>query len=173
MSGGWIAALGRATRALNRVFLLLAGVLAVAICAMIFYDVLMRNAFDAPTIWALDVSRFLLVYLFFLALGPALETGGHVSVDILEQWVSPAAWRRLRIAAAAMTVVFGCILIWQLTRATVDVFVRNELFPTAVPLRVKYVYWIGPVGALEFILTAIVQFGAAWNAPAPRRQESA
>lgn len=172
-SGGWTVALGRFTHALNRVFLLLAGLLAVAICAMIFYDVLMRNAFDAPTIWALDVSRFLLVYLFFLALAPALETGGHVSVDVLEQWVSPQAWRRLRIAAVTLTVVFGCILLWQLTRATVDVFASNEMFPTAVPLRVKYVYWIGPVGTLEFVLTAIVQFATAWNAPSPERQGSA
>lgn len=173
MSGGWAVALGRMTHALNRLFILLAGLLAVAICAIIFYDVLMRNAFDAPTIWALDVSRFLLVYLFFLALAPALETGGHVSVDILEQWVSPQAWRRLRIAAMALTVVFGCILLWQLTRATVDVFVRDEMFPTAVPLRVKYVYWIGPVGALQFVLTAIVQFGTAWNASSPKQQGSA
>jgi len=173
MSGGWTAALGRFTHALNRVFILLAGLLAVAICAMIFYDVLMRNALNAPTIWALDASRFLLVYLFFLALAPALETGGHVSVDVLEQWVSAQAWRRLRIAAAALTIVFGCILLWQLTRATVDVFVRDELFPTAVPLRVKYVYWIGPVGTLEFVLTAIVQFGTAWNAPSTEPQGSA
>ena len=165
MLGGWIARLERVTGTLNRVFILLAGLLAVVICAIIFYDVLMRNAFDAPTIWALDLSRFLLVYLFFLALAPALQTGGHVSVDILQQWVSPRAWRRLRIAAVALTIVFGCILLWQLTRATLDVFESNELFPTAIPLRVKYVYWIGPVGTLEFILTAIVQFGAAWNAP--------
>ena len=169
MAGGWMVWLGRVTRALNRVFMLLAGALAVAICAIIFYDVLMRNAFNAPTIWALDVSRFLLVYLFFLALAPALQTGGHVSVDILEQWVSPQAWRRLRIAAMTLTVVFGCILLWQLTRSTVDVFVRDELFPTAIQLRVKYVYWIGPVGTLEFVLTAIVQLGSAWNASAPRR----
>ncbi|OGA48324.1 MAG: hypothetical protein A3G25_19005 [Betaproteobacteria bacterium RIFCSPLOWO2_12_FULL_63_13] len=165
MLGGWIAGLERVTGTLNRVFILLAGLLAVVICAIIFYDVLMRNAFDAPTIWALDLSRFLLVYLFFLALAPALQTGGHVSVDVLQQWVSPRTWRRLRIAAVALTIVFGCILLWQLTRATLDVFESNELFPTAIPLRVKYVYWIGPVGTLEFILTAIVQFGAAWNAP--------
>ena len=68
-----------------------------------------------------------------------------------------------------LTVVFGCILLWQLTRSTVDVFVRDELFPTAIQLRVKYVYWIGPVGTLEFVLTAIVQLGSAWNASAPRR----
>jgi len=172
MVRGCIATLGRVTGTLNRVFILLAGLLAVAICAIIFYDVLMRNAFDAPTIWALDVSRFLLVFLFFLALAPALQTGGHVSVDILQQWVSPMAWRRLRITAMTLTIAFGCILLWQLTRATVDVFETNELFPTAIPLRVKYVFWIGPVGTLEFLLTAIVQFAAAWNAPAQHARGS-
>lgn len=153
----------RATRAVNRVFIALAGAMAVGIFAVILYDVLMRNAFDAPTVWALDVSRFLLVYLFFLALAPALEAGTHVSVDVLTHWVSPAAARRLRIAASLLTILFGAIVLWQVTRATADAFVRDEMFPTAIPLRMKYVFWIGPLGALQFVLTAIVELGARWT----------
>ncbi len=152
----------RATRAVNRAFLALAGALALVIFAVVLYDVLMRNVFDAPTDWALDVSRFLLVYLFFLALAPALEAGAHVSVDVVLQWVSPAAARRLRITAMTLTVLFGAILLWQVTRAAVDVFVRDEMFPTAVPMRVKYVYWIGPVGTLQFLITALVGLCELW-----------
>jgi TRAP-type C4-dicarboxylate transport system permease small subunit len=152
----------RATRAVNRVFIALAGAMALGIFAVILYDVLMRNAFDAPTVWALDVSRFLLVYLFFLALAPALEAGTHVSVDAVMHWVSPAAARRLRMAAVLLTMVFGMILLWQVTRATLDAFARDEMFPTAVPIRMKYVFWIGPLGTLQFVLTAVVALAALW-----------
>jgi len=152
----------RATRAVNRVFIALAGAMAVGIFAVILYDVLMRNAFDAPTVWALDVSRFLLVYLFFLALAPALEAGSHVSVDAVTHWVGPGAARRLHTAAALLTVAFGMILLWQVTRATVDAFTRDEMFPTAVPIRMKYIFWIGPLGTLQFVLTAAVALAALW-----------
>lgn len=152
----------RVTRAVNRVFVALAGVTAIGIFAVILYDVVMRNAFDAPTVWALDVSRFLLVYLFFLALAPALQAGSHVSVDVVKHWVSPAAARRLRIAASLLTILFGSVLLWQVTRTTADAFVRDEMFPTAVPMRVKYVYWIGPLGTLQFVLTAVAELGALW-----------
>ena len=153
----------RATRALNRVFLALASATAVGIFAVILYDLVMRNAFDAPTLWALDVSRFLLVYLFFFALAPALQAGSHVSVDVVKHWVSPAAARRLRVAASLLTIAFGAVLLWQVTRTTADAFLRDEMFPTAVPLRVKYVFWIGPVGTLQFVLTAIAELAALWT----------
>lgn len=153
----------RATRAVNRAFTALAGVMAVAILAVILYDVVMRNAFGAPTVWALDVSRFLLVYLFFLALAPALEAGTHVSVDVVMHWISPVAARRLGIVATALTILFGLIVLWQVTRATADAFVRDEMFPTAVPMRMKYIYWIGPVGTLQFVLTAIVALAEQWT----------
>ena len=152
----------RATSAVNRLFLALAGILALGIFAAMLYDLVMRNAFDAPTLWALDASRFMLVYLFFLALAPALEAGSHVSVDVLAGRMPPAAARWLRSAAMILTIVFGAILLWQLTRATQDAFARDETFPIALPIRVKYVYWIGPVGTLQFLFTAIVELLSLW-----------
>lgn len=152
----------RATRAVNRAFLALAGVLALGIFAAMLYDLVMRNAFDAPTLWALDVSRFMLLYLFFLALAPALEAGSHVSVDVLADRMPPRAARWLRCAALVLTIVFGAILLWQLLRATRDAFARDEVFPIAVPIPVKYVYWIGPLGTLQFLLTAVVELVSLW-----------
>lgn len=152
----------RATRAVNRLFLVLAGVLALGIFAAMLYDLVMRNAFDAPTLWALDVSRFMLLYLFFLALAPALEAGSHVSVDVLADRMPPVAARWLRSAAVVLTIVFGALLLWQVSRATQDAFVRDETFPIAVPIHVKYVYWIGPLGTLQFLLTAIIELLSLW-----------
>lgn len=152
----------RATRAVNRAFLALAGVLALGIFAAMLYDLVMRNVFDAPTLWALDVSRFMLLYLFFLALAPALEAGSHVSVDVLADRMPPVAARWLRSAALVLTIVFGAILLWQLSRATRDAFARDEVFPIAVPIHVKYVYWIGPLGTLQFLLTAAVELVSLW-----------
>jgi C4-dicarboxylate transporter DctQ subunit len=146
--------LARFARGVNRVFLALAGLLAAAILLVLAYDLVARNVFDAPTVWALDISRFLLLFLFFLALAPALESGAHVSVDILEHFVGAKARRVLRIVARTLILVFGAFLMWQICRTTYEAFAENSLFPTVVPVRLKHVYWIAPVGVLQFLLTA-------------------
>lgn len=143
------------TRRVNRVFLALAGLLAAAILLALSYDLVARNVFDSPTLWALDISRFLLLFMFFFALAPALESGAHVSVDILDHYLGPQARRALRIVARILILVFGAFLMWQICRTTYEAFAENSLFPTVVPVRLKHVYWVAPLGVLQFLLTAL------------------
>ena len=145
------------TRRINRVFLALAGVLIAVILAAIAYDLVARHVFNAPTLWALDVSRFLLLFAFFLALGPTLQAGSHVSVDVVEQSLPRGPRRVVRMFALVLVLVFGTFLLWQVARATYEAFVDDSLFPIVIPLKLKHVYWIGPIGVLQFMLTAIAQ----------------
>ena len=149
------------TRRVNSLFLALSGLLAAAILLVLTYDLAARNIFDAPTVWALDLSRFLLVFLFFLALAPALESGSHVAVDILEHYLGPSARRALRILALVLVLVFGAILMWQVCRTTHEAFVDDSLFPTVIPVKLKHVYWIAPLGVLQFLLTALAMLAAS------------
>jgi TRAP-type C4-dicarboxylate transport system permease small subunit len=147
--------LARFTQRVNRLFLALAGALAAAILLVMGYDLVARNVFDAPTLWALDISRFLLLFMFFFALAPALESGAHVSVDLLEHYVS-LRWKRvLRILAQVLVLIFGAFLMWQICRTAYEAFVENSLFPTVVPVKLKHVYWIAPIGVAQFLLTAL------------------
>ena len=148
--------MARFTRKVNRIFLALAGWLALAILAALTYDLVARNVFGAPTLWALDVSRFLLLFLFFFALAPTLEAGSHVSVDVLQHYLSAGPRRVLRILAQVLLLVYGAFLMWQICKHTFDAFIDNALFPTVVPIKLKHVYWVGPLGVLQFLLTGIV-----------------
>lgn len=152
------------TRGVNRVLLALAGLMAAAILLALTYDLVARNVFDAPTVWALDISRYMMFFLFFLALAPALESGSHVSVDILEHYLPPGPKRVMQILACVLTLVFGAFLMWQICRSTYEAFVDDSLFPTYVPIKLKHVYWIAPVGVLQFLLTGIVMLGEAVRA---------
>jgi len=155
--------LERLTRRINRVFLIISGWLAAAILAIITYDLVLRNVFDAPTTWALDTSRFMMVYVFFFALAPALEAGAHVSVDIFEQNMPPKVRRWLQILSMLFVMTFGAFLFWQVTRSTVEAFQDDSLFPTFIQVKLKEVYWIGPVGVAEFLLTALSMLLARWR----------
>ena len=45
---------------------------------------------------------------------------------------------------------------------------------SVVPVKLKYLYWIGPVGTLQFVLTGCVHWAAPGSDPrAPRRSRLA
>ena len=67
-----IDALERATRAVNRVFALIASILVLAIVLVILREVVFRYGLNEPSIWALDSARFELLFVFLLAVAPAL-----------------------------------------------------------------------------------------------------
>lgn len=143
-------------RGINRLFTMVAGALALAIMVVIMQDVVRRSLFNDPSTWALDVSSFLLCYLFFLALGPALQEGAHVSVDLVERMLTSRLRRWMAIVAALFVVAFAVVLLWKVMESVIDVFETGELFPTATPMPVKYVWIVGPIGVVQFLLTALV-----------------
>src|SRR5262245_65418161 len=108
----WIDAAESLTRAVNRVFALAASLLVAAIVAVVVREVVLRYGFNTPSTWALDVARYLLLFTFFLALAPALESGHHAHVDLVDP-LFPAAWRRLlHLAVWPVVVSFGALPVW-------------------------------------------------------------
>jgi TRAP-type C4-dicarboxylate transport system permease small subunit len=57
------------------------GVLALFMVACIVYDVVMRHIFNDPTIWADEVSCYLLVGITFLGAAYTLVVNGHIRVE--------------------------------------------------------------------------------------------
>jgi TRAP-type mannitol/chloroaromatic compound transport system permease small subunit len=53
------------------------------------FEVIARYVFNAPTVWAYDVSYMLYGTLFMLGAGYALLRGGHIRTDMLYQNWSP------------------------------------------------------------------------------------
>lgn len=61
----------------------IAAVLVVVLMGLMVYEVVMRYAFGAPTIWSYDLSTMTMGTLFVLSIGYTLLTGAHVRVDLL------------------------------------------------------------------------------------------
>jgi TRAP-type mannitol/chloroaromatic compound transport system permease small subunit len=61
--------------------------LLVPLVAAVVYEVVARYAFDAPTIWAYDVSYMLYGAVFMLGAAYALHKGAHIRTDFFwEKW---------------------------------------------------------------------------------------
>jgi TRAP-type C4-dicarboxylate transport system permease small subunit len=162
-----IDALERATRAVNRAFALIASILVLAIVLVILREVVFRYVLNEPSIWALDSARFALLFVFFLAVAPALESGHHVHVDLFDPIIPKHLHWCFHLVGYVLTLFFGAVLFWYVLDTTIEAFETDELSFSVVPVKLKYLYWIGPIGLLQFLLTALVQLIRCWQGRAP------
>jgi TRAP-type mannitol/chloroaromatic compound transport system permease small subunit len=57
--------------------------LVLPLVGVVFYEVIMRYAFNAPTVWGFEVTAFLYGVHYMLGLALTEGRGGHVKVDVL------------------------------------------------------------------------------------------
>ena len=153
---GFIEPLERFTRTVNRIFALLSALTVFVIMLMVLAAVLCRYALNWPVAALLDLTIFMLVFVFFLALAPALESGSHIEVDLFDPLIPRKLHKAQRLIGKALTLLFAAVLLYFVTRTFLGVVRDDELSFTMITVPLKLVYWIGPVGAAEFLLTAIV-----------------
>lgn len=129
--------------------------LTVVMTVIVLYDVFRRYVLNDPTIWAFDIASVLLVYIIFLGLALALQDGSHVAVDIFLLLFRGRARRALRLVGLALTVLYGGVLTWVVARYTLQAIQLDWKAISLVPIPLKYVYAVGPLGAILFTLTAV------------------
>ena len=61
--------------------------------------------------------------------------------------------------------IFAAIFFWFVVAFYRDIVEVDEMSFTMLTVQLKYVYWIGPIGALQFLLTAIVLLIRFWREP--------
>jgi TRAP-type mannitol/chloroaromatic compound transport system permease small subunit len=68
-----------------------AAALVFVLMALMVYEVVVRYALSAPTIWGYEVSTSIMGASFLLAIAYALSTDSHVRIDFLHDWLGPRA----------------------------------------------------------------------------------
>lgn len=161
----WFAAFARGTRCVNSIFALAARLLAFGIMTVILLDIAVR-AVGTGVPWAYDSAQFALLYLFFLSLAPALESGHHIVIDTFDRLVPPRMGVWCAYSGMILTAIFGAIFCWQLGKMTVQAFADDRLANATIQIHLKWVYLIGPIGAAQFTLTALTILGSRyWGDP--------
>ena len=69
----------------------LTAALVLLLMSLMVYEVAMRYAFDAPTMWSYDISTMTLGAIFMLSIGYTLLTDSHVRVDLFHPLMGPNA----------------------------------------------------------------------------------
>lgn len=161
----WFDRLEAFTRVVNRVFAALACLLVLIIMAAIVVQIVYRFVLDDPVAWVLDITIFLLVFVFFLSVAPALQSGSHIEVDMFDSMIAARHRKPVRLIGKILTVTFAAIFLWYVAAFYYDIVEVDEVSFTMLIVQLKYLYWIGPLGAAQFLLTAIVLLIRFWKDP--------
>jgi TRAP-type C4-dicarboxylate transport system permease small subunit len=114
------------TQALDRLFVVVEGLLALALAAMvamIFGNVVLRYLFDDGILVSEELSRFLFLWLTFLGAVVVLHRAGHLGFDTLVQML-PRGGRLLCRAVADLATLAVCLIFlwgaWPQALANMD-----------------------------------------------------
>ncbi|WP_421928601.1 TRAP transporter large permease subunit [Neoaquamicrobium sediminum] len=77
------------------------------------YDVTARYVFNSPTIWATEISTYVLVATIFLGAAHAYLIGAHVRVDVLLPRLSPRARKVALDTGTFVALLVAAIMAWQ------------------------------------------------------------
>lgn len=102
-----IRVIDRFTHATGWVFAWMSVILMVAIV----YHVTMRYAFNAPTVWAYDVSYMLYGSMFMLGAAYCLSRGGHIRTDFIYNLFSPR-WQGIIDATLYICLFFPALYLF-------------------------------------------------------------
>ena len=130
------------------------------------YEIFVRYAFTAPTLWAYDFSRMTCGAMFMLGAGHALMRGVHIRADFLYRTWSPRA-RGMVDAVLYLVLYFPAMILffWVSGEYAWDAFSRGERVddtawrPLAWPARAAM-----PVGAALLILQGVSETLKAFHA---------
>jgi C4-dicarboxylate transporter DctQ subunit len=141
---------------INEFFGAICNVVIAFITAIIFYDVLARYVFKAPTIWVTETSVYLMALISFLGAGYCLKYNGHINVDVLVTRYPRRLFESFSLVSNVLTLVFLIVLCWQgyifWKEAFVSGFTSGGIFD--IPLWIPYVVF--PLGVLLLILQLLI-----------------
>lgn len=154
----WMNALPRLSRLLSSVewgLSTLAAIAMFAVMMIVMFDVTMRYIFATPLAWSYDViSLYLMVAVFFLALGDTLHHHGHIAIDLLLPHM-PIRLRHIGEAIGyAFTTVLVAMIAWEGWERMATAFVNNEATSTVIQWPMWPAYLFVVVGSLSLTLRA-------------------
>lgn len=103
----------RAITIVAKFMMVLAGAGVVFMALATAYDVIARYAFNSPTVWAMEMSTYVLVATIFFGSAYAQIQGAHVRVDVLLSRLSPPGRRTAAQTGAWLAVLVVVIMAWQ------------------------------------------------------------
>jgi len=132
-------------------------ILILPMIAILLYEVIMRYAFNRPTVWAHEISGMLYAVYFLLGGAYALRWGGHIQIEFLYVRLSPRKRAIIDCCTWLFFYLFCGVILWKGVPFAWESILDLErssspLAPPVWPVKIFI-----PISALLFILQGLVK----------------
>lgn len=121
---------------------------------ILFYEVIRRYFFNAPTIWTQEISVYIFMWCMFGGSAYALQKGKHVNIDLLTVRLSEKKQSLMKILTSIAGVLF-CSEVsfqaWEMVQKTIK-YQKHSPTPLQVPM------WIPQTALLVGFVLLTLQF---------------
>ena len=129
---------------------------------IIVIDVVKRHIFNTPTIWADEVSCYLLVGIAFLGAAYTLSRDGHIRVEVIVKKFNPLFRWYIEIIIDLFSLAFLIFFTWQAFKFVFNSYSTNWISPTLLrtPLYIPQIFFA--IGILWFALQLTAKIMQRW-----------
>lgn len=145
----------------------LAALLLVATGAMLTYEVVARYFFNAPTIWAAELSQLCLIWACPLAMGWALSRRRHIRVTALTDRAGPRARKWAEIAGLIVVLAFSGVVIVYGWEIFLDSFERGRTTGSLLDMPTWIPEASVPAGFALLAMSCVANILRAWRDEIP------
>jgi len=128
------------------------------IIGILIYEAVARYVFDSPTIWSVEMSRFVFGAYFLLGGAYVLLTGGHVRMDIIYSRWSTRRKALMDAGLFVFFVIFVGLTLWSSTEHAITSTMMMQRSGTTWHPYLWPIKIIVAIGFLLMLLQGISQF---------------
>jgi C4-dicarboxylate transporter DctQ subunit len=125
--------------------------------ALITYDVVARYFFNAPTIWASEISQMLLIWGTFLGMAALLRRRQHIRITMLLALLGPRALAFAESFSLLFIAVFSGAVAWYGWGIALDSLERGRTAGTLLNLPNWWTEIIIPLAFALLMLQALIE----------------
>ena len=141
---------------ISLIFGYISGGFAFLMMVIIGYDVVMRHVFDDPTIWADEVSCYLLVGVTFLGAAYTLRMDAHVRIETIIDRLGPKTRTRLEFVTDVLSLIFLAVFARQAYWLVKDSYVSVKISATLLRTPLYLPQLLFAIGLTWFSLELLV-----------------
>jgi len=141
----------------------IAGGLCLLLMLGISTEVVTRYFFRKPILGMLEASEMAMLYITFLSAAWVLKKEGHVSCDLINNYLGPRVLAILNTLLSMIGAAIALVLFWYGTKVTIGAFQEGTHMPGNMEINTGYQLLIIPVGSLLLFIQFLRRAYGFWK----------
>ena len=146
---------GKILDAVTKIVAVIAGILILMPALMVFYEVVMRGLFNAPTEWSIELSVYCVLIAGFLGMSVTYAAGKHIHVDIVVGSLSPRTRCFIEVFTTCVGIFFCAVFVME----SFDMAILSLEMDNTSPSTLRTPMWIPqmalPIGMGLLLLQSV------------------